>query len=536
MSFLLDRSVKISLYLPEIARNHLQLKQSITRFLFRNPSNYLFWILLAFLVKALVPFTMLYFGHRSNPHLLSFDFIGDTPSYTDPVENFLATGHYSPDRRMPGYGIIYYVLRLLFSYNTTYNTIVIAQLIISSLSVYCLALLTRLIVKSDKIFYLTFYFYLISSYSNYYDICLMTEPLCSAFLIFGTWYFARYFWEFKLKYLFYSGLFLAWCVFLRPVFAILLALYGLVFLFYAIKNKKKFVKPLFLFSLTFLITDGAWTMRNYNTYHKVIPLANGFYYPYIGDSYMSHMQEFVQSWGGAVDLPDPNSSLTWFGGILFPGEPDIKNYDSLPDNIYTSQFNKDSLWILRDQVRQFMAFQKPTVDSFYLSTRKNWFKAFAILYEPLKPVSPKAAALQNVIDEKFDRYKASIKSEKPFLYYIKGRIVLLRKFLFENNEGFLKRGQIPGLGKLMVSFYLFFYLFLLFTGIAGIILLLWQGLRKNFMLLLLCIIPGYDIVIHPIVLRLADNRYLLPVWPFVIACSAYFIIVVYNKLVKHKVA
>lgn len=469
-------------------------------------------------------------GHRADPHLLSFGFIGDTPSYTDPIENLIANGHYIPDHRMPGYGAIYYLLRLLFSYNTTYNTIVIAQLIISSLSVYCLALLCRLVAKSDVIFYLAFYFFLISTYSNYYDICLMTEPLCSAFLIFGTWYFTLYFQKLKLKYLFYSGFFLAWAVFLRPVFVVILFIYGLLLLYYVIKNKKNFVKPIFMFSIVFILADGAWILRNYKVNHSFIPLSNGIYYPYIGDSYMRHTLEFVQCWGGAVDLPDPNSDLSWFGGILFPGEPEIKQYDSLPGDIYTSRFNKDSLYLLRAKVHAFMAMQKPAVDSFYHSVNKDWNKAFVILYEPLKPVSPAAARLQNDIDTRFDRYKASIKSEKPYLYYVKSKVILLRKFLFENNEQFFKRGQIPGLGKFMVSFYHFFYLFILFFGIAGMFLLAWKGIRSNISLLLLCIIPAYDIMVHPLVVRLADNRYLLPVWAFVIACAAYTVMVIYGKV------
>ena len=43
---------------------------------------------------------------------------------------------------------------------------------------------------------------------------------------------------------------------------------------------------------------------------------------------MSHTHELVQSWGGAVDLPDPHSAISWFGGILFSGEPDVKKYQN----------------------------------------------------------------------------------------------------------------------------------------------------------------------------------------------------------------
>jgi hypothetical protein len=275
-------------------------------------------------------------------------------------------------------------------------------------------------------------------------------------------------------------------------------------------------------------------VRNYKVHQKFIPLTNYVHYPYVGDSYMEHTLEFVQSWGGASDLPDPNSAVSWFGGLLFPGEPDVKKYqyDSIPDYIYTSKFNKDSLYLLRNKVKAFIAMQKPALDSFYKSTDSNWFKAFAILYSPLKPVSPAAAALQNSIDDQFDRYKNSIKDEKPFLYHVKARLILLKKFLFENNEQYFKRGQIPGLGKFMIGFYHLYYLFLLLLGIAGIILLIWNGIRNNILFLFLSIIPAYDIIIHPLVVKLADNRYILPVWPFVIACAVYTVLETYNRIAK----
>lgn len=509
------------------------MRNSLRRFFLQSPSNYIFWILLALLIKGILPFLRLFYGLRPDPHLLSFGYIGDSPSYTDPIESLLSTGHYNPDHRMPGYGFIYFIFRLLFSYTTAYNIIVIGQLIVSSLSVYCLALLSRSVFKSTPAFYLTFYMYLLSNYSNYFDTCLMTESLSSAFLIFGAWNFALYFQNQKLKFLFFSGFFLAWLVFLRPVFVVILFIYGLILVFHSIKNNAQFIKPLLIYGIVFILADGAWVIRNYKMYDKFIPLSNGIYYPYIGDSYMKHTLEFVQSWGGAVDLPDSHSALTWFGGILFPGEKEVKQYDSIPDYIYTSKFNKDSLYALRIEVKKFMTLQRPAVDSFYYSVDTDWFRAFAILYKPLKPVSKQAAELQNDIDSKFDRYKSSIKKENPFLYYIQSRIVLLKKFLFENNEVFLTRGQIPGFGKSIVSFYHLYYLFILILGISGAILLIWQGIKRDLIALALCSIPIYTILIHPFI-RLADNRYLIPAWPFLIACATYIIMRTYSLFLKNK--
>lgn len=518
------------------------MKNSLKQIIFKNPSQSFFWIVLAFFFKGVIPLVQLMIAHRANPHLLSFDFVGDSPSYTDPIENLLASGHYWPDRRMPGYGAIYLVFRLFLSYTATYNVIVIAQLVVSSISVYVLARLSHLVLKSGRAFYLTFYMFLLSNYSNYYDICLMTESLSSSFLIFGTWYFALYLQpgdeparKRKLRFLFLAGFFLTWTFFLRPVFTLILPIYGILLLYHSFKNKIHFIRPVLIYALACILIDGAWLVRNYSVHNKFIPLSNNFYYPYVEGSYMGHMQSFVQTWGGAIDLPDPHSAFSWFGGILFPDEPPVSNYkyDSIPDYVYTSVFNKDSIYRLRKEVQHFIALQKPAVDSFYASKGDDWYRAFVILYEPLKPVSQQAAILQNDINAKFDRYTNSIKKEHPFVYHVRSRITLLQKFLFENNEAFLTRGQIPGLKKFSSFFFHFYYYFILFSGITGIVALLWNGLHNNFLYLLLCIIPAYTIIIHPFI-RSADNRYLLPGWPFLIACSAYFILIVYSRFYPAK--
>ena len=198
----------------------------------------------------------------------------------------------------PGYGVIYLFFRQFFSYTGSYNCIVILQLIVASLSVYCMAMLTMLLLKSDLAFHLCFYIFLISTYSNYYDICLMTESLSSSFLVFGAWFFSRYFFSKKVKHLFFSGFFLTWLVFLRPAFAPVIIIFGFILFLCAIKNKELIFKPIAFLVLPFLVFEGAWVSRNYSVHNKFIPLFNGIYYPYIDTSYMKPMFIFVQSWGG----------------------------------------------------------------------------------------------------------------------------------------------------------------------------------------------------------------------------------------------
>ncbi len=478
---------------------------------------------------------MILHGVRSNPHLLGFGFIGDTPSYIDPIENFLANGHYNPDHRMPGFGVVYYFFRLFFSYTSSYNCIVILQLIISSAGVYYMALLTRLLLKSKQVFYLCFYIYLISTYSNYYDICLMTESLCTSFLIFGAWFFALYFFKSQTKYLLISGLLLTWVVFLRPAFAPVIIIMGIILVFYSVKNKRKILKPLVILALPFLIFDGLWIGRNYNVHHKFIPLANGIYYPFIDSSYMKPMFKFVQAWGGADDIPESKSAMSWFGGLLFPGEPEYKTYDSVPDFVYTKAFNRDSLIQLRILTRNFIAIQKPSIDSFYASTGKDWNKAFSIFNIGLKPRNEQAAFCQKEVIRRFDTYTESIKKEKPFLYYVKAPLVFTYDFLYSPGDVVFKRAQIGKLGIFVEWFFRALYIIIINAGLFGMIVLAIKGFRSNYLLWILALIPASSILVHPILVRLGDNRYLMPVWPFLIACAACVISSIIIKLRKEEV-
>ena len=514
----------------------LSLKNRITRFFLRSPSKYIFWISLAMFFKALIPFLQLFLGHRADSHLLSFGFIGDGPSYTDPIEHLVATGHYSPDFRMPGYGAIYYLFRCMMSYNAAYNCMIILQLILASLSVYFTALLARLVLKSKRAFFVCFYLFLISTYSNYYDICIMSECACSAFLVFATWFFALYLHKHKLKYMLFSGIFLAWVVFLRPVFLPVFGLFGFIYLIYAFKNKIGFIKPLLILAIPFVIADGAWITRNYSVHKKIMPLTNSILYPYIDSSYMKNELQFVQSWGGAKEITDRTTAMSWFGGLLFPGEPELKNYHSVPDYVYTSAFNRDSLLRLKSKVHQLMAIQLPSLDSMFAKNNKDWNKVFPIFYYGLRPVSPQAAALQTDIENTFDKYTTSVKKEHKFLYYVKVPIILTKGFIYgDYMKVYFKRGNIGKLGPWIERFFNLFYLAMVFLGLAGAVLLLFKGFKsKSHQEWLLALIPIYTILIHTCIIRMcAENRLFMPAWPFVLACAAYTIVAAKN-LVKQK--
>ena len=155
-----------------------------------------YWLLLGLLFKGLIClFQVMSHGILILPNHHNH-FIGstgeDAQSYFIPIENFIRTGHYSPDDRMPGYGFVYYVFRLLFVKETACNLILLVQWLAAGLSVYYLAITVRDIFKKDGLFYITFFLFLLSPFSNYYDTWLQSDSLTTTSLIFASYFFIKY--------------------------------------------------------------------------------------------------------------------------------------------------------------------------------------------------------------------------------------------------------------------------------------------------------------------------------------------------------
>jgi hypothetical protein len=473
------------------------IKQRLQHFFLKDPAKPLYWIALGLLVKCL-PFLLLLLHHPPSDIPGTWGgSMNDTHSYFDPIENLLHNGSYSPDFRMPGYGFIYFLFRLLFSQAITCNCIIALQFILAGVSAYYLALTAKAIFKSNKIFYVCYYLFLLSVYSNYFDGWLLTESFSCSALIFSSWLFVSNYYSGKTGRLLYSGLFLTWAVFLRPVFLPLF----LVFLFILVfsTNQKK-LRLILIFVLPFLFFEGAWIARNYIIHGRIIPLSNSYMAPQEDTTYIMPLREFIRSWGGSADFADNSNYLPWFG-FHFKDTPMSKEYSGkLPDYIYTSQFNLDSLLKLK--------------------------KKIIALNDSLLPAI-KINVYQKELIAKFSVYTASVKHEHPILYYFEAPLFhCLPRFLFGNESKiYMKRFQLPGkAGILTETFFTLFYFIVIILGSISALVLFFMGFRKNKAILIIATIPLYTIIIHALVLRLTDNRYLMPAWAFLIVCASYFIV------------
>lgn len=461
----------------------------------RNPYSPLFWILLGFIFKA-IPFLAVILNHpyRDIPGIWGAT-MGDDSSYLAPIDNWLLHGAYSPDYRMPGYGVFYLLFRLIFGQAGACNGLIILQLVLAAISVYCLALTAQNLTKKVSAFYITFYLFLICTFSNFYDAYIGSESMCASMLIISVYFFSEYALKQQTKYLLLAGVLATWVLFIRPAFGGLFPVYCFIILFQKNKEIGIKIKRLILFILPFFIVESAWIYRNFGVHKKFAPFtSSGPFYPDQANTYLQPFFEFVQSWGGACTFSNKHVDLDWFQ-YHYPGKPFITEYDSLPDNIYTSTYNKDSLLRLKKMI---LALQKPSLGT------------------------TMATQYQLELRTKFYQYKLSFKRDKPFTYFVKAPFKMMGVMLCGPvARAYLDRGQsVPLIGKAITSFNYLIYFTILILGLIGSLFLIFQGFRQNYALLIIPFIPLFTLLIHPYVFRFFDTRFLLPAFPFLIICAA----------------
>jgi len=489
------------------------MRNSLSKIFLKSPGQWWFWILLALIVKGgLLLFQFTHADHGPYSGLWGSTG-GDTQLYLEPIDHLIDSGAYDPDYRMPGYGIFYFLLRFCFSKIAALNVMILLQYLMAALSVYVLALTARSVFKQPALFYITYYLFLISTYSNLEDGALLTESFSASFLIFSVYAAVKWYETEKGGYLIFSGIILTEVIFLRPVYAPLLLLFGL-FIVYNGWNRARgvFIKYLVLFMLPFLLIDGAWMARNYKTHGRIIPLATVTYLKGANNRLWFGAMDFMQSWGGNYISWDPAAEVRYFNirEKISTGHKAMMNdnYKPIPPAIYTSSFSADSLLALRNIITQIQT-------------------------------DTDIAAADKKIDyavSRFELYGASIKREHPFIYYIEAPAKMCRVFFIHSGTYNLFPKGASELNKfelLIKIFYSLFYILSLIAGFTGLLLLVRKTLSGEPVILVTGIL-AYTVVIYPVVLRLCEARYFMPAWPFLLVCVAYCMYLVQVKVLNKK--
>ena len=471
----------------------------------QNPSNWKFWVFLALLVKGLLFVFLISKGDFNNIPGFWGAVGSDTETYTTALENLFYNGQYVPDFRLPGFGIIYLPLLFVFKKTLALNCLIIIQLILASISVYALALISKNIFKTSFIFYITFYLFLISIFSNMSDHVLASESLATSFLVLAFYYLIKWRDNQILKYIFFSGVIFAEAFLCKVIFFPLIIIFIIVIVKFRV-DKKTMFKSIFIFILPFVLIDGLWIIRNYYCHHKFIPLQTSQYYPGELENYRRHAFIFLQAWGGNHVYWDPKAEIRWFGIIenkKMVSKQLVNDYGEIPSTIYTSQFNRDSLVKIKDDIYKYTHFENNEI-------------------------------LQKSIISRFQKYSESIRKEKPFLYYVKAPLMYVKIFLVQSGTSDLFNKTYKKLNRVEMGFKIFYSLYywaILVFGFFGVFLLL----KKSFLLHIEFSVVGiilYLSFIYPLYFRYCEYRYLVPTWPFLIISSSYTLYLILYKIKK----
>jgi hypothetical protein len=419
---------------------------------------------------------------------------GDSSEYLQSALTLYHRGIYFPDAKMPGYSLVITLFYWVLPLQKALDALVITQVLTGALSVVYLARTAFLLTGSSKVFRAVLFIYCFSTYVSVFDKYILAESLSISTLIFSVHYFVKaHKHEKMLRYLLIAGAWAAVAIFIRPALLVILFAYFVAHAGYArlVKNDiRKFVAAMGVLFLPFLITDGAWILRNKVWHQRLIPFMNTDYYSkLIKDTYYMEELDFVKTWGGDIIYWNPTAEIRWFGeGKRFKADNNIH----LPAYIYTTRYNYDSLEALRNEMR-----------------------AFESNRDPVKLA---------LIRQKFQSYATAFRTEKPLLYHLV-TFKFIGKFVFNGggtynlfNRNFQQLRMHEKLLKLLM---MFLYEVIAIGGcllaLVFIFILRRSPLPATFAVFIIC-----SVLMVGVIYRHPEFRYFAPLYPgcVVICCIA----------------
>jgi hypothetical protein len=462
-----------------------------------RPGNAALWLPVVMLLKAAA---LLYLHDFNNiPSDQLFNRGGDTRSYFGPVERWLAGASYGgygyPEGRMPGYGILYGALRLMgLSAFGAQNGLVVLQALLSVGAIYLFARAAGWLLGRPLGFYLVLGLLLGYYPLALWDLMMMTESFLISTLLLACFFYLRY--ELRSSYwgdLLAAGGFLAWMVFLKPVTLPLLAGFIGLRCCQLGWQPRRWLSYASLLLVPFLVAEAAWVGANWYRTGELFLLQSRFYYT--PDQHFPAYPAafaFVNAWGGRECFWDPSGDVAWFTGPSPRNRPFNSRWqhlplppyqqDIFPAYLYTEDFNFDSL----------------------KSIRHDLWRARDSSLGPAQ----RQAALQSAL-RKFRRYRHSFVDKRPFHYWVTASLHSLGTYLKFTFPAYPQ--QLTGWSDLRLAYVFLLHGAMLAGGLLG---LLWLFFQRRPLGALLAGIAAYFTLAYPIALRLTQQRYLNPAYPF----------------------
>ncbi|HTA82467.1 MAG TPA: hypothetical protein VK783_06035 [Bacteroidia bacterium] len=477
---------------------------------FGDIANWKWFVFIAIILRGAL---WLYFGHLVNINLpadqkLYSYFIKDDYIYFfEPVDSYFKTGTFSYIHnipftgRMPGYSIIYFLFRLIFSQQLATYCVVATQFIVSSVSVYVLALTSYKLFKSKRAFYITFCLYVLAVFPGSFDLIIVAESFSVSALIFTFYFLVCYLQNgYRTKDLLLSGAFLTWTIFLREYTGLLIVLFPLAIgthhLFIRKNSLLKTIRVGILFCLPFIIADSAWVIRNYLATKKFIPIttAGGEEYGKLYSASWTAIEDLIYTWG-ETGAPFDASTLAYYYRV-----PAAKIKHDFPSGIFNgvTTYNADSLIHLRQLYATYYYTKDTTLEN----------------------------TTQKTILSLCDLYKQDYIKHNEFKYIMVRPIKGLKYMMFFSGTGYLPMpsfSQCSLVEKLIKIVFTLLYYLVLMCAVMGLVLNIKHNKTKGLVqwLMVMSILLIITVVVFDSPIQ--EPRYSVHIFMMCILFATYFI-------------
>lgn len=434
-------------------------------------------------------------------------FVGDSGSYIDPVEHLMSSGNYVSYNsygtavyagRMPYYGFIYLLFRVLFSKSISLLLMVLLQIILDLMACFILfKIIKKFVFLGNWLNFIVVCILGSGLYLSSFAFSITPENISYSLLVFFLYYYLNYLRDRKIKTLFYFSIFLNLSIVLKPYYGLFLVLIAAEMLMHYVKEKKfktkifSLVKEQIILVSTLLILLSPWTIRNYNKLNAFVPLQQNMQAGYYYDETTQAFRDFVASWGGSYMYWDKRSAGCYFTVMI-----NLPCDFIMPEYAYCNCYGKKEL----DELRQMYFRHQINVGN-------------RIIDETLK----------KSVSKRFNDYTNCFKNEKPFFYYVISPLLRIKNTFIHSGSFYYEINHDKGffyyfflLTKIVQS--LIYYLVLIF-GILG----MFAFTKKHSESWIFIIFPLTLVLFFPIYLTWCEWRYLNPFYLFFTVSMCFFI-------------
>jgi len=357
----------------------------------------------------------------------------DDVSYIRPAQNYLDHGELKANiagngayfLRSPGYPLVFVALGSIFEKENVLSALKSVQLLLYSLSIYCLFFIAYQFLDSKKWAVLITGFYGISTISSGFLYYTLTESLTPALVIFFVFFLllAKNQTNQKRKYVLYylAAVIFSFLFITRPVLGIL----GLAFPFFLFVDfwKRKITFFIQLFLVGFIASSGmiVWQIRNWNITNEIVGL-HPIYYPENSQSSFRPTHEALwdlcKGWG--EDGADFHSYVGPFWSASIHGHPTDEDIDKIINN-----FPKDVVTELKRErlEKMFRSYQLSILNQKYY-------------YDNQLPMPKEIPNIEIKTIHQIKELTTNFKHHFWFQYYVSSPLKVYKELAFHSNLSF----------------------------------------------------------------------------------------------------